>query len=364
MVSPCDNTLPKYSSAGIPYADIKMISDKEFEGIYWATPDCSAVICQFMIVGDDITIAGTSEKDSETQVFVQRNIQAFGKGTTRILQNTTIGVVGCSGTGSIVVEQLVRLGVGKLTLVDPDRVEDKNLNRIINSTVDDIGKYKTEVLAEATKKMGLGTDVVAINKNLLTPQAVRAIAECDIVFGCMDGAEGRHVLNRISAFYLIPYFDVGVRLDADGNGGINDICGQVNYVRPDGSSLLSRGVITREALDAEGLRNSNPEEYKSQRKEKYIKGAEEDRPAVITPNMFYASMAVHEFLARIHPYRHDANNQLQYYSFSLGKSFLQNFMNTDKAEKILNPCPELRKYVGRGDIKPLLAMPKLSERIG
>ena len=46
----------------------------------------------------------------------------------------SIAVVGCSGTGSPVIEQLARLGVGRLVLVDPDRVEEKNLNRIVNAT--------------------------------------------------------------------------------------------------------------------------------------------------------------------------------------------------------------------------------------
>ena len=53
MLSPCDNAMSKYSSEGIPYADIEMISDKEFKGTYWATPGSSAAICQFMIIGDD-----------------------------------------------------------------------------------------------------------------------------------------------------------------------------------------------------------------------------------------------------------------------------------------------------------------------
>ena len=58
IVSPGDNTLPKYLLEGIPYADIEIISDKEFKGIYWANLGPSAAICQFMIVGDDITIPG------------------------------------------------------------------------------------------------------------------------------------------------------------------------------------------------------------------------------------------------------------------------------------------------------------------
>ena len=62
--------------------------------------------------------------------FTLRHAQAFGTGTTALLRNLSVAIVGCSGTGSIVAEQLARLGAGRLVLVDPDRVEEKNLNRI------------------------------------------------------------------------------------------------------------------------------------------------------------------------------------------------------------------------------------------
>ena len=52
--------------------------------------------------------------------------------------------------------------------------------------------------------------------NFVTRKAVTEVAGCDILFGCTDGAEARHVLNRLATFYSIPYFDVGIRLDADG----------------------------------------------------------------------------------------------------------------------------------------------------
>jgi hypothetical protein len=65
--------------------------------------------------------------------------------------------------------------------------------------------------------------------------------------------EGRQLLNRIAVFYSIPYFDVGVRLVADGAGGVSHICGSVHYLQPDGSSLVSRGVVTEPGLRAEVL---------------------------------------------------------------------------------------------------------------
>ena len=62
-----------------------------------------------------------------------RTRQAFGDGTTDLLRSLSVGVAGCSGTGSWVIELLGRLGIGRLVLVDPDTIECKNMNRIVNS---------------------------------------------------------------------------------------------------------------------------------------------------------------------------------------------------------------------------------------
>lgn len=51
------------------------------------------------------------------------------------MRRLSIAIIGCSGTGSPVVEQCMRLGAGELVLVDDDRIEDRNINRILNSTM-------------------------------------------------------------------------------------------------------------------------------------------------------------------------------------------------------------------------------------
>ncbi len=73
-----------------------------------------------------------------------------------LIAHMKIAVVGCSGTGSIVIEQLARLGVGELVIVDPDKVEKKNLNRILNTTLSDAEKkkYKVDVLKSAIASFG------------------------------------------------------------------------------------------------------------------------------------------------------------------------------------------------------------------
>jgi hypothetical protein len=284
-----------------------------------------------------------------------RHAQAFGSGTTSLLRSMSVAVIGCSGTGSIVIEQLARLGIGRLVLIDPDAVEDKNLNRILNSGKEDayLHRPKVHVIASAIARMGLGQEVVPMVSNLINPDAVRAVAECDVVFGCMDGVEGRHLLNRLATFYNLPYFDVGVRLDADGSGGIERIAGAIHYLQPGRSSLLSRGVYAMGRVDAEELRRIDPDLYRRQVKEGYLRGVEEDRPAVISVNMFFASLMVNEFLARLHPHRNQANAGYAYVGANLSE--MQFYPEQEGA-----PCPLLQRHVGRGDVEPLLERTVLS----
>ena len=79
------------------------------------------------VAGDDLFFWHAKAK-SDLQIepeFALRHIQAFGDGTFNILRRLTVAVVGCSGTGSPLIEQLARLGIGRLILIDPDRIERK-----------------------------------------------------------------------------------------------------------------------------------------------------------------------------------------------------------------------------------------------
>ncbi len=164
-------------------------------------------------------------------------------------------------------------------LVDPDEVEDVNLNRISGSRSSDaaVSASKVAIQARVIEEMDLGTEVVCFPSDILNPEVIGAIADCDIVFGCMDSIDGRFFLNRLASVYHVAYFDIGVKLIADGAGGISHVCGSVNYLQPDGSSLMSRGVFSAEDLHAAALKRSDPEAYAQQVREKYIKGANETR---------------------------------------------------------------------------------------
>lgn len=314
-----------------------------------------------LVAGDDLRVfyreVICDRAEGHVAGFAERTAQAFGAGTTAALSRLSVAVVGASGTGSPVVEMLARLGVGELVLVDPDFVEERNLNRIVNATRADIGRPKVDVLAAAVRRMGLGTRVVPIQDTLFAGDVVRRVALADVLIGCVDSVDGRDLMNRLAAYYALPYLDVGVRLDADGRGGVDGVHGTVHYLQPGGSSLFSRGAYSAAALQAAHLRRADPELYESQRREKYVVGVEEGRPAVVSVNAFYAALAVNELLARLHPFRDDANRRFAKNGVSLSQS---RFISEPDGD----PCPALARYAGRGDVAPLLGMPELGAPAG
>lgn len=343
-----------WAEDALPHASAIMLPDGSMIGRVITASGDFIPISEIHLVGDDLKIWRHSKTHIDIPEFATRVAQTFGEGTYDLLSKLKVAVVGCSGTGSLVIEQLARNGVGELLLVDPDIVEEKNLNRIPNTTRQDaINKTpKVTVLSRNIEIMGLGTKVETLPLTLMNPKAIFAVADCDIVFGCLDTIEGRHILNRLATFYLIPYIDLGVKLVADGKGNVNEVCGSVHYLQPGGSSLLSRGVYTNEELRAESLRRTDPEGYEALRKEGYIQNANEEKPAVISVNMMVAALAVNELLARIHPFRARPNGEYAIQRFSLVNGFFYN--ETDGP-----PCPALSKHSGRGDVSPFLDLPLL-----
>jgi hypothetical protein len=335
----------------VPHASVVMLPDFSLFGRVVAAQEFFP-LASIVVAGDDI---GVFTPQSWTLIadHAERHAQLFGEATTRVLGQLAIGVVGCSGTGSFVVELLGRLGVRALVLVDQDHVEARNLNRIVGSTRADVDRHrlKVDVLADSVHAMGTGTRVVAIPERLESAQAVNGLAGCDAVFGCMDTHYGRRTLNRLADFYLLPYFDCGVGLTADGQGGIEEVVAASHYLQPGRSSLDDRGAINNRTADAEALRYGDPEEYERRMKEKYIVGAAVGSPAVAAVNALAAAMSVNELLARLHPYRSQGNSRFASVRFDLA---------TVHATVDRELGQERTKNLGRGDIGPPLDMPELS----
>lgn len=350
-------SLYSWTDTESPHASVIVMRDGRVFGRTVREDGTFADLSQVSIVGDDIRFYRLpSSVENPVPEFGRRIAQTFGGGTYDQLRQLRVAVVGCSGTGSPVIEQLARNCVGHLVLVDPDHVEERNLNRILNTTMADAQQRvaKVDVAKRAILAMGLGTQIETFAKSLFDRSVIQAIGSCDVVFGCMDTVDGRFLLNKLASFYVIPYFDLGVKIEADGFGGVDQVCGTVHYVKPGGSSLLSRNLFTLDQVRVAGIQRTDPDQYKKLLKEGYIRGIQEDRPAVVQLNSLIASLAVNEFLARLHPYRLDPNGDYAINRISLSHGIFDH-------EPDGSPCPVVSRHVGRGDVEPPLDWAELSQ---
>lgn len=303
------------------------------------------------VVGEDIRLL--SPHHPAVADFAASHATLFGRATYDLLRPLRVALIGVSGTGSPVAEQLVRLGVGTLILVDGDHAEHRNINRVYNMRRADADRKELKVdIAERDLSLaGTGTRIIRVPHLLSDPRAIEAVASADIIVGCVDTLQGRFLMSLTSAHYNQPYIDVGVKLDTHASGKIREVCGTVHYMRPGGGSLMSRGLFTPEDASAEEFARLDPDGAGQRADAGYINlaGRVENRPAVISLNTSLAAQAVTELLARIAPFREQLNSA--YASVTVSFSSMEFITQPDT-----DPCKLLLPYVGRGDRNPLLGL--------
>jgi molybdopterin/thiamine biosynthesis adenylyltransferase len=224
-----------------------------------------------------------------------RQVRAFGPEGQRLLRALTIGVVGAGGTGSPTVEQLARLGVGRILSIDDDRVDRRNLTRIHQSAESDIGRLKVEVARDSAEAFGTGTIVEAIPEKAISADVIRRLAGCDLIFGCTDDHAGRLVLSKLAYHYLVPVIDLGVQVDV-GDGNVRGVHGRVTFAGPGYPCLECRGQVDLRLAAAEQM---NPDERARQAEEGYVPGIGEAAPALVPYTTATSSTAVTEMTARL-----------------------------------------------------------------
>src|SRR5262249_4238908 len=144
-----------------------------------------------------------------------RQVKAFGPLIQRLLSRLRVGIVGVGGTGSCVLEQLVRLGVGTLMISDGEAFESSNVNRVYGSRVVDDTIAKVKIAQRLAADIGLGTRIDLVDKPISYQSALKKFRDCDLVFGCTDDELGRSLLNSFAVYYYVPVFDMGVKIDSE-----------------------------------------------------------------------------------------------------------------------------------------------------
>ena len=134
-----------------------------------------------------------------------RNIPALNKAECELLKQKRILVVGCGGLGGHIIDQLARIGVGFLRVVDGDVFEVSNLNRQLLSAVPLLGVSKAKAAADHIARVNPNIAVDAAETFLTESNAANLLEGCDIVMDALDNIPSRRILAAACDKANIPY---------------------------------------------------------------------------------------------------------------------------------------------------------------
>ena len=266
-----------------------------FIGRVWLSDGTTVPLTDIRVVGDRWRFLRADHVAEPLPVFFDRQVRAFGPEIQHVLAQLHVGVVGAGGTGSPTIEQLTRLGIGTLTVIDDQTLDRSNINRVYNSGVADVNLPKVEIVRRTVEHIAVNTRLRTFQGRITQEAVAQELRSCDVIFGCTDDHWGRAILNELALRYLIPVIDMGVKVASE-KGKITHIFSRVTMLQPGYACLHCRQRISPERARLEGL---NPEELARLRGLGYAEGLEDPAPAVISFTSLTASLAVSEFLNRL-----------------------------------------------------------------
>lgn len=247
-------------------------------------------------------------KPSPADETLNRQALLFGDRGQTLIGATSVTIIGLGGLGSIIAELLARLGVQHFVLIDPDRVDLTNLNRMVAARrLDALGwlrdsrrpaplrafaerraQTKVSMAARNIRRANPRATVVELPRNLSDPLALAAAANSQYLFLAADTNLARHLTNALVQQYLIPGVQAGVKIRTDDDGVVHDLHVAIRPLIPGDACLWCQEVIDPAKLAIEML--TRAEQHAAQ----YV--AEVTAPAVMSLNGIAASEAVTAFM--------------------------------------------------------------------
>jgi hypothetical protein len=246
-----------------------------------------------------------------TDARFDRQVRVFGDAGQTILGNAKIAIIGLGGVGALLAEYPAHLGIGYFILIDPDRIEETNLPRVVYATHWHARTWFTHprwpewvrnfALRSATPKVDIAASLIRrinklariepLHRDVLEPDVAAKLMDCDYIFLAADSMRARLLFNAIVHQYLIPGVQVGSKVVHDHDSGeITGVHSIVRPVTPDCGCLWCNQLINRGKLQEEA---QTERERGAQR---YVEDANVAAPSVITLNSVGASQAANDFM--------------------------------------------------------------------
>lgn len=294
-----------------------------------------------MTVGQPRKTPELSERFSRQRDFISPSQQSA-------LAAMDVVIVGAGGLGSIVAENLSRVGVGGITLIDDDTLDESNLNRWQGGTPDDIGKFKAEILSDRLLHMCPEVRVTSICRSIYEPEVEQVLGGGDIIIGALDNDEARYFLNRVCIQYGNPLFDAGVAVT--GTRDTTDFSTRYFALIPGVTTCMECTQL--EIYDKQKVSQAfmDDQTLQSRRAAGYVLDEEDiASPSVYFLNQQAVSKLVAEFLNYVCGWKATATTITERW----GDAFIQRGDRDNFAELPDPECPACNFYAGVGNSEEL-----------
>lgn len=134
----------------------------------------------------------------------QRNRSAIPVTDQLVLFRSSVAVIGCGGLGGYVVEELARLGVGRIVVIDPDVFEEHNLNRQLFSSPANLGRAKVEAAAERIAGINPAVTLVPVQTAFAPANGAGLLDGCQVAVDALDSIQVRLELAEVCTAVNIP----------------------------------------------------------------------------------------------------------------------------------------------------------------
>jgi molybdopterin/thiamine biosynthesis adenylyltransferase len=120
------------------------------------------------------------------------------------LFKSCVAVVGCGGLGGYIIEELARIGIGKLICIDPDVFEEHNLNRQLHATLSTLGGAKVAAVAQRIGEINPAVTIIPLQKAFSRETGIDLLNQAHVVIDALDSIPMRLVLADVCDVMNIP----------------------------------------------------------------------------------------------------------------------------------------------------------------
>jgi len=126
------------------------------------------------------------------------------------LSKRKVCIIGLGALGTVASQYLVRSGIGEVHLIDPDQIEESNLHRQINYTLEDVGAFKSEVSKNKLQRINDITNIVSHQTSYQNYLKENKNENFNLIFDCTDNHANKILSSQHSKNNKVAYISISI----------------------------------------------------------------------------------------------------------------------------------------------------------